>query len=110
APLQRCSLSILAADDSGRCLGANEAVCTLTGYSESELLGMQIRDLSVARHLERDQRAWQHFLRGAGFVGEYQLRRKSGDPIAIPCVAVAHVIPGLHVATMWRYERMTVVG
>ena len=98
--LQGHPLMILAADDSGHYLAANDAMCKLTGYSQDELLEMHIWDLSITRNVEKDERAWRHFLRDGWFVGEYHLRRKTDEPIKIPCIAVAHVIPGLHVATM----------
>jgi PAS domain-containing protein len=98
--LHRCPLIILAADDNGRYIAANDAMCTLTGYSQDELLDMHIWDLSITRNVERDRRTWRHFLREGGFVGEYHLRRKADTPIKVPCIAVAHIIPGLHVATM----------
>ena len=98
SPLQRFPLSIVAADDNGHILGATDAIGTLTGYSEHELLDMHIWDLSITRNVEQDRRVWRHYLRGTGFVGTYHLRRKTGEPITIPCIAVAHVIPGLHVA------------
>jgi PAS domain S-box-containing protein len=98
--LEHGPLMILAADDSGRYIAASEALCALTGYSQDELLDMHVWDLSITRNIEKDQRTWRQFLRVGGFVGEYQLRRKTDDTIKIPCVAVAHVVPGLHVAAM----------
>jgi PAS domain-containing protein len=98
--LQGGPLIILAADDSGRYIAANDALCQLTGYSQDELLDMHIWDLSITRNVEKDQRTWRHFLRDGGFIGECHLRRKTDEPIKLPCIAVAHVIPGLHVATM----------
>jgi PAS domain-containing protein len=99
--LQRCpQISILAADDSGRYIAANDAVCHLTGYSQDELLDMSIWDLSPKRNVEKGQRMWQHFLRDGGFDGEYHLRRKTGELIGIRCIAGADVWPGMHVATM----------
>jgi PAS domain S-box-containing protein len=93
-------LIILAADDSGRYIAASDALCGLTGYSQDELLDMHIWDLSVTRNIEKDQRTWRQFLRVGGFVGEYHLRRKTDESIKIPCIAVAHVVPGLHVAAI----------
>jgi PAS domain-containing protein len=107
--LKRCPLIILAADDGGRCVAANDTMCQLTGYSEDELLDMHIWDLSITRNVERDQRTWRHFLRHGGFVGTCRLRRKTEDAIKVPCIAVAHVIPGLHVATMASRRARTVV-
>jgi len=99
--LQHCPrISILAADDSGRCIAANDAVCNLTGYSQDELLDMSIWDLSPKRNVEKGQRMWRHFLRDGGFDGEYHLRRKTGELIGIRCIAAADVWPGMHVATM----------
>ena len=98
--LQHGPLIILAANDSGRYIAANDALCALTGYSQDELLDMYIWELSIRRNIEKDQRTWRQFLSAGGFVGKYHLRRKTDEPIKIPCIAVAHVIPGLHVAAM----------
>jgi PAS domain S-box-containing protein len=99
--LQRSSLiSILAADDTGRHIGANDAVCNLTGYSQEELLDLSIWDLLPERDVDTGRRRWQHFLRAGGFDGEYHLQRKTGELREIRCIAAANIIPGLHVATM----------
>jgi PAS domain S-box-containing protein len=107
ADLQRCAgISILAADDSGRFIAANDAVCQLTGYALDELLGMSTWELSIDRELsmeqrvERGQRMWRRFLRDGGFDGESILRRKTGEMIGIRCLAAAHVFRGMHVATI----------
>ena len=84
-------VGILAADDSGRYIAANDAVCTLTGYSQDELLDMSIWDLSSKRNLEKGQRMWRHFLRNGGFDGEYHLRRKTSELIGVRCIAAAAV-------------------
>jgi PAS domain-containing protein len=107
--LERCPLIILVADDGGRCVAANDAMCQLTGYSEDELLDMHIWDLSITRNVERGQRTWRHFLHHGGFVGTCRLRRRTEEAIKIPCIAVAHVIPGLHVATMASRRARAVV-
>jgi PAS domain S-box-containing protein len=99
--LQRSSLiSILAADDTGRHIAANDAVCNLTGYSQEELLDLSIWDLLPERDVDTGRRRWQHFLRAGGFDGEYHLQRKTGELSRIRCIAAANIIPGLHVATM----------
>ena len=99
--LQHSSLiSTLAADDTGRYIAANDAVCNLTGYSQEELLYMGIWDLSAELDVKTIRRMWRHFLRAGGFDGEYQLWRITGEPIEIRCIAAADVIRGLHVATM----------
>lgn len=98
--LEHGPLIILAADDSGRYLAASDALSTLTGYSQDELLEMHVWDLSTTRNIEKDLRTWRQFLRVGGFVGEYHLRRKTDETIKIPCIAVADVVPGLHVAAM----------
>jgi PAS domain-containing protein len=101
ADLQRCpGISILAIDDCGRFIAANDAACHLTGYAPDELLDLSIWDLSVEQNVERGQRVWRLFLRDGGFDGEYLLRHKTGEMIGIRCLAAAHVFPGMHVATM----------
>jgi PAS domain-containing protein len=108
ADLQRCAgISILAADDSGRFIAANDALCQLTGYTPDELLGMSIWELadhhelpSLEQRVERGQRMWRRFLRDGGFDGESLLRRKTGEMIGIRCLAAAHVFRGMHVATI----------
>jgi PAS domain S-box-containing protein len=108
ADLQRCpGVSILAADDSGRFIAANDAVCQLTGYAQDELLELSIWDLaarSLDQKVKRGQRMWRHFLRDGGFDGVYRLRHKTGGVIGIRCLAAAHVFPGMHVATMVSRE------
>jgi PAS domain S-box-containing protein len=98
--LEQGPLIILAADDSGRYIAASDALCALTGYSQDELVEMHVWDLSITRNIEKDLRTWRQFLRVGGFVGEYHLRRKTDETIKIPCIAVADVVPGLHVAAM----------
>jgi len=98
--LEHGPLIILAADDSGRYIAASNALSALTGYSQDELLEMHVWDLSITRNIERDLRTWRQFLRVGGFAGEYHLRRKTDETIKIPCIAVADVVPGLHVAAM----------
>jgi hypothetical protein len=61
---------------------------------------MHVWDLSITRNIEKDLRTWRQFLRVGGFAGEYHLRRKTEETIKIPCIAVADVVPGLHVAAM----------
>jgi PAS domain-containing protein len=107
--LRRSPLIILAADDGGRCVAANDAMCQLIGYSEDELLDLHIWDLSITRNVEKGRRTWRHFLRVGGFVGTCNLRRKTDEAIKIPCIAVAHVTPGLHVATMASRRARSVV-
>jgi PAS domain S-box-containing protein len=107
AELQQCQrIGILAADDSGRFIAVNNAVCNLTGYSRDELLDMGIWDLSLKRNIEKGQRMWRHFLRAGGFDGEYDLRRKTGELIEVRCIAAAHVTPGLHVATILSFTNI----
>jgi PAS domain S-box-containing protein len=98
--LEHGPLIILAADDGGRYIAANDALCALTGYSQDELIDMHIWDLSITKNREKDQRTWRQFLRVGGFVGKYQLRRKTDETIKVPCIAVAHVVPGVNVAAM----------
>ena len=110
AQIKRCPLVILAADDSGRCVAANEATCALTGHSERELLDMHVWDLSIAPSTARHQRMWRRFIRAGGFVGEYHLRRKAGAPIRVPCMAAAHIIKGMHVAMMTPRQAHDIVA
>jgi PAS domain S-box-containing protein len=101
AELQRVpTIGILAADDSGRFIAANDAACSLTGYSHAELFELSVWDLSPKRNVGKWQRTWRHFLRERGFDGEYHLRRNTGEGIEVRCMAAANIIPGLHVATV----------
>jgi PAS domain-containing protein len=110
ADLQRCvGISILAADDSGRFIAANDAVCQLTGYAQDELLDLSIWDLSIEQSVARSQRMWRRFLRDGGFDGEYLLRHKTGEMVAVQCLAAAHVFPGMHVATIVSRKALCVI-
>jgi PAS domain S-box-containing protein len=83
----------LTADDTGRYIAANDAVCNLTGYSQEELLCMSIWDLSPELDVKTIRRAGGST--ASISCGEQLVNRsKSGG------IAAADVIPGLHVATM----------
>jgi PAS domain S-box-containing protein len=93
-------ISVLVADDNGRYVEANRAVCALSGYSRERLLEMSFWDLSVDDAGERGQRNWKRFLRDGRFEGSFRIRRSNGEIVTIRCTSAANVVPGLHVATM----------
>ena len=67
-------------DVDARILAVNPAFCHITGYSESELIGVPMRLLRSGRHDERFYREFWSALKGPGhWEGEVVNRRKSGE-------------------------------
>ena len=63
-----------AGPDAGRFVMVNEALCELLRYSEQELLGMALRELSHPDDLDQDLVYWQQLL--AGEVRSYGLEKR----------------------------------
>jgi PAS domain S-box-containing protein len=92
-------VSVLAADGAGRLLDANPAACALIGLPRADLLNRSVADL-FCEDRQRFGGAWRRFLTTGGFAGACRLRQASGAFVTVECVASAHVLPGVHVATL----------
>ena len=98
--LDRLSPATLAADDGGRYLAANASARTLTGFSASELLAMNVADLTPLGYAEDGVELWDDFVSEGEQRGEYELRRKDGTTVRVRYWAYANVAPGIHVSVL----------
>jgi PAS domain-containing protein len=92
-------VSVLAADSAGRLLDANPAACALIGIPHDDLLHRRLVDLFCGDP-QRFGAAWRRFLTAREFAGVCRLRQASGGLVTVECVASAHLLPGVHVATL----------
>jgi len=91
---------ILIADDDGRYVEANPAICELLGYSREELLSLGVDDITFG--LQKDQVAtlWRQFIDAGQLTGEYQLLTKDGNRLDMEYLAVANYVPGRHLSVI----------
>jgi PAS domain S-box-containing protein len=94
------SVAVLIANDHGRYIDANAAAVSLTGYSRAELLKMDLSRLTPDGGGALGPRLWRAFLRRGRMRGTYKLRRKDGTVVDARYVAVANVLPGIHVSAL----------
>jgi PAS domain S-box-containing protein len=106
AHLADVSIAVLIANDRGRYVDANARAPILTGYTRNELLKMAVWDLTPAARHGLGLRLWREFLRRGRMRGNYQLRRKNGTVVTARYVAVANVLPGIHVSALARRSRV----
>lgn len=100
AALTPTRVAILIANDRGRYIDANAAAARLTGYTRTELMRLSVWDLTPPVRLGLGRRLWREFLHRQSMSGEYRLRRKGGRLQAVRYVAVANVLPGVHVSAL----------
>jgi PAS domain S-box-containing protein len=94
------SVAVLVANDQARFIEANARASTLTGYTRHELLNMNVGDLTPEPRRGLGSRLWRDFLRRNRMRGRYQLRRKDGLILTARYVAIANVLPGIHVSAL----------
>ena len=102
------AISAIALDDGARQLAANGTACALTGYSEGELVRMNLRGLKGSQWDSRTDREWRQFLSRGHLAGACVLRRKTGELITVRFAAAAHVFPGVHIAAMAPRDRLAI--
>jgi PAS domain S-box-containing protein len=105
AHLGRLPVAILIADNRARYVDVNHAATTLTGYSRAELLRLSLWDLTPERNRTAGARLWKDFLRRGRMSGGYQLRRKNGTLVSVRYLAIANVLPGVHVSALAATRR-----
>ncbi len=93
-------VAMLVADNRGRYVDANAAAAFLTGYAHAELLRRSVWDLTPDAHRGRGQALWRLFLARERMAGWYPLRKKSGRIVNARYVAIANVLPALHVSAL----------
>jgi len=100
AYLSDVPIAILLANNRARYIDANEHAVALTGYTRVELTSMGLMDLTPNPHASISRTLWRAFLRRGRMAGEYALRRKDGTIVAAQYVAIANVLPSVHVSAL----------
>jgi PAS domain S-box-containing protein len=80
---------------------ANDAACTLTGYSRDELRELTVLELTPTAQTEAAQ-LWDEFRESGVQHGRYDLRRKDCALVRVRYWAFANVAPGLHLSLLMR--------
>jgi len=108
AHLRDIPVAILIANNQARYVDVNRAAIRLTGYRRDELLRLSIWDLTPDPRRVLGRRLWRAFLKRGRMRGRYALRRKDGRVVAARYVAVANVLPGVHVSALvpWISSRI----
>ena len=95
----------LVANDRGRYIVVNDAAVALTGYTRAELLRMSVWDLTPAPGLAAGHELWRRFLlEQPRMRGTSCLRRKDGSQVRADYLALANVIPGMHVSVLMQAD------
>ncbi len=93
-------VAILVANNRARYVDANQHAVRLTGYSRAELVGMALMDLTPNPNRQLGHRLWRAFLKRGRMSGRYAVRRKNGAVLNAAYVAIANVLPGVHVSAL----------
>ncbi|MEY4526836.1 MAG: hypothetical protein RL768_555 [Nitrospirota bacterium] len=90
--MDRAVDGVLWADDSGRFIYANDAVCRSLGYSQEELLDLRINDIAPYHDSERFQSRLDTIKQGGAATYESVHRRKDGTefPIEVSVTYLEH--------------------
>jgi PAS domain S-box-containing protein len=98
--LARSPIAMLLADDERRYVDVNEAACALLGLSRAELLEAGVDGLTPVALRGRVPALWDRFLSQGTMQGVYELTDASGRVVRITFVAIARVLPGLHLSCL----------
>jgi PAS domain S-box-containing protein len=98
--LRSLPAAILIANDRGRYVDVNRAAAVLTGYTRRELLACSVWDLTPNVRQTLGRRLWREFLARGSMSGVYQVKKKNGTIVRARYVAVANVLPGVHVSAL----------
>jgi PAS domain S-box-containing protein len=98
-------VAILVANNRARYVDVNRHAVALTGYTREELLRMRLADLTPNPNQAVGRRLWRAFLRRGRMAGKYTLRRKDGSTITTTYLAMANVLPGVHVSALVPHRR-----
>ncbi|HKY54841.1 MAG TPA: PAS domain S-box protein, partial [Anaerolineales bacterium] len=92
AILRQATAGIVRKDAEGRFMFVNQAFCNMLGYTESELLGKTIWELTHAEDLEENKRLYHRaMIEGIPFKLEKRLLRKDGSILWVD-VSVSPII------------------
>ena len=90
--MDRAVDGVLWADDSGRFIYANDAVCRTLGYSQAELLALRINDIAPSYDPERFRHRLETIKQGGAATYESLHRRKDGTefPVEVSITYLEH--------------------
>lgn len=91
---------VLILDDEARCLAANPATCQLLGYSQEEVLAMNVWGFAGSSGSAQASARWQALLQTGKQSGETVAKHKDGRSLAIEYQAVANILPHLHLLVL----------
>jgi len=94
--------SVVLANDDGKCVAVNVAACSLTGYSEAELLARFVWDLVPSEVRDNVRLQWAQFLVNHECAGTFDVVRKEGARVTVQLCALSNVAPGLHATAVAR--------
>jgi len=97
--------AILIANSWGRYVHVNDRAVTLTGYSATELRRRSVWDLTPGVDLASARQTWRAFLKKGRMRGPFVIQRKDGRTRPVEYVAIANVLPGLHVSALLPKRR-----
>jgi PAS domain S-box-containing protein len=93
--------AILLADDDGRYVQYNPAAARMIGYTDNEILRLNVNDVVVnVTPNEKASKSWNKFLLAGTQSGVVELKRKDGSIIICHYNAVANILPGLHLSIL----------
>jgi PAS domain S-box-containing protein len=98
--LKELPVAVLIANDRGHYVDVNRAACALTGYTRRELLSCSVWHLTPNVRQALGRRLWQEFLHRGRMSGTYHVRKKDGTIVKARYVALANVLPGVHVSAL----------
>jgi len=75
--------AIFRGDSNGTFLQVNSAACKLTGYSEAELLSMNMKNIFASTQLENKPLRYDKLNENKSIITERNIRTKSGDTIPV---------------------------
>lgn len=92
--------AILLLNDAGQYVDVNPAGCALLGRRRDEILTLFPWDVVAPQFADTARDAWRAFLRAGTGAGDYKVQAADGSAREVECQAVAHVLPGLHLAML----------
>jgi PAS domain S-box-containing protein len=95
--IDRLQVAILAVDEQGHCVAASQGASTLTGYSRPELLAASVFQLGLSSEF-LSYEGWLQFLAHRHYASTTTIANRAGESIRVHAVALAKLMPGVHVA------------
>ncbi|HEV7804854.1 MAG TPA: LuxR C-terminal-related transcriptional regulator [Solirubrobacteraceae bacterium] len=94
----RSAHAMLIADDQRRWVTGNAAACDLLGIAPQEVSWRTMDECTAAAGRPRLGEQWPAFLGSGSAEGGYELSLPERGPVTVEFSAIAHVLPGRHLA------------